>query len=479
MDRQEALATVGLPDPGGRPTVQRAQAQEWYTLARQLDEHSDRVTALIAGSTDSGRWRSDSAKALYRHTQTLAQASKDMAEIAYDVGQHVDEHAERHDVVLKILEELAIQIAAMLAFMAASALVPPLLAWAKAQLVLLAVNAGRLLRLIITALHWLVQLLVRARTLIQKLSRLTFRNGRFSIGYGKLLYEGSRDFLVDLVTNATTFRIQGRPLDAGDLFLSAGVSFGVGGAIGGIGGTGFKRARAPDGTILRQSDGLPKFVSIENQYKGLIDSVGRRPPQAAAPPLPGGPPQPRALDRLTQAEANARRWGIQTGNAAEGDRLAADVVAADLAGNQATFDVAASRFTAWDQLQAAREHVSRAVSRPDQWRHTWRNNAWREGFGKPKTWHHIVLNDGVKDTLKGFASEAIKTRIDVARGRKTMDDVWKEALLAGAFASVRGMIKASVSNRWFPSESIEEMLWRISTKGLDNVARELIAEHSF
>lgn len=547
METAQALGQVGLPDPGGDPSAQRSMADQWHALARQLRTHADRTTMLIGRSARSGVWDSDAASAVYATASTMADAGQQMAAIADEVAEHLDEHAKHHELILEVFRELALQIVATLAFMAASVLIPPLLAWADAWLTIMAAEGTRALEILAAALRAVVQFLIRARAAIATLSKLALRTERFSIGYGKALYEGGRDVVVDLFSNATTTKIEGKQLQPGDLFLSAALNFGVGVTGGTLAASGIKKVLTGPGVVKLEADGLPKFMSFEDQYKKLVNSLDTRPPPpsdvnpvSAASTLlerlgdvedlaqdvgvwPGVPGQGAdlasevvqashvgnkaeldiavrrfeawdalqvvreqiaqidkpslALDRLTRAEEAARAVGIQVGNLAEGERLAAQLISTAGSHDPEAVSRAVQRFAAWDELQAARERVATAVPLAARLRHTFPLNAWTRSLGKPKNMVEIVLVDGVKDTVKGVTGSAISARIDVARGKASMSGMGSAIGLGAASGAIRGIVKSYASNRWFPKDSIEEALWRISNKGLDKFVRDALKKY--
>lgn len=548
MNQAQALGKVGLPDPGGDPAAQRSMAEQWYTLARQLTAHADHTAALIEQSAGSGRWQSDASSTMRTTATSMVDAGRQMAGIAMDVGQHLDEHAKHHELVLEILEQLALQIVVTLAFMAASTMVPPLLAWAEASLMVMATQGSRTLEILAMALRSVVQFLARVRAVIADLAKVAFRTEHFSLGYGKALYEGTRDFVVDLVSNATTTKIEGKQLNAADLFQSAALSFGVGAATGSVTASGIKKVLTAADAIKREADGLPKFLSFEDQYKKLVNSLDSRPPsppvekpvsaasgaldrlaraEKAAkeagvwPAFPGhgsdlaadvvaadtsgdkvaldsaqhkfdawsalraaqdrvdqlaGPSL--SLDRLTRAEAAARRAGVQIGSLAEGERLAAELLTAAGTGDEGVLTRAVQKFEAWDELHSAREQVATTAPLAVRLRHSFINNAWSQSLGKPKNMLEVVLVDGVKDTVKGVIGSAAGARIDVARGKLSANMMGPTIGLGAASAGLRGVFKSYASNRWFPKDSIEEALWRISNKGLDKLVRDLLKKYA-
>ncbi|MFE2473689.1 WXG100 family type VII secretion target [Streptomyces mirabilis] len=274
LDPAQALATVGLPDPGGDPRALHNQAQADYDLATELRAHSAHLEDLLRQSQQV--WQGAAAdtfrQGMAAHTADVTAVADFLAQSG---GGH-EEHASQQKIALEILKELGIQIAVTLAYIAAAALFPPLVAAAEMQLVALAAQAGRIVRWLADLLSAVVRFLVRARAWIAQFTKLTWRTRYGSFGYGKLAFDGARDMAVDVLSNLTARGITGRPMDITMLYSMLG-SGAAGGLVGGLEASGFKRVLTESGDIARAADGLPKFVSLGDQAKTWVKSVGRKP----------------------------------------------------------------------------------------------------------------------------------------------------------------------------------------------------------
>lgn len=479
-------------------------------------------------------------------------------------------------MVVEIIIELAVQIAAVLAFYAAASLFPALLAWAQSWLAYLVTTGSRVLQALGKALDALVRFLIRARAWITKVGELTWKSSRFSIGYGRMAIEAARDVVVDLTANLVSRGLTGRQIDPEQLFISAGISGAVGGLVGGLEKSGVTKVLDNAGQPKIGADGLPSFVTFDKQARDLVNSVGTRSaptPKPAPNPLlrnaqnahrtardlgvRGGPLEgPRLLGALTDARNLGRVERIRSSGAAAGVNRARATVAdasitlranesvaaatrkravdaasvADLyraAGNtrradaglrdladarmtaalaesgraeasrafaraQVDFDAAVRKAaTARNDLGAAVAQTNLAAAREAAWRELVHaralardqttigqqlafmraNNAWATSFGSPKTWQETLFYDIPKDSFKGLANGAAKSAADWARGSGRPEDIWKDMLLNGATGAIRGGINSVASNTLFPSGGIEETLWKIGSKSLDNHVR--------
>ncbi|MEC3975225.1 hypothetical protein [Amycolatopsis sp. H20-H5] len=234
------------------------------------------------------------------------------------------QHAETHQMVKQLIIELSIQIAVMLAFYAAAAIFPPLLAWAQAWLAYLIATGARVLRILAEALNALVRFLVQARTWITNFANLTWKTSRFSLGYGRMVTEGVRDIATDLTANLVAAGVQHKKIDPAQLFISAGISGGIGGLVGGLEKSGIKKALDEAGTVRRDADGLPHFVPLSEQAQNVVKKIGPQPR-----PRPAAPPPSHATDLLTNAKNahdEARNLGLK-GDRGESHRLADDLSA--------------------------------------------------------------------------------------------------------------------------------------------------------
>lgn len=597
-------------DPGGDPAGLRHRAEQWHRLAARLQAQSDWLSDVSARSESI--WTGRTADEFRAQARALAGQAHHTAHVVSAVASSQQQHADQHAVVLTVLQELGIQIAATVALLAAASLFPALLAAAHARLVLLAAQAHWALQILINLLSGVVRFLVQARAWLASVAKLSWRTERMSLAYGRLLYEGGRDFLVDLAATATATAVQKKPLIAADLFRSAAISFAVGGTVGAIEGSGVRKVLSDAGDIVRAADGRPAFVSVGDQYRSLLHQGNKVPdPPArpsAEPGLPGERPgTPGAVgpaERLARAQARARELGIGT-TAPEGRRLADDAtraqrehdlaVARDAVGDalrrtddavhryaqqlaeartarwnaetnhhlakvsddpvwirrteheltrtrshEETVgrllaeaeaartwvtrrgDIAAQlappapaetaqrvvstteRHRAWQEVAAAARTVRGEGTPADRFVDAMRHNPWQEGYptrfgadgnrpveweredlagltqvplkgmGDPKPVREILLVDGVKDFAKGTANSGINSAVEAAQGRRAPGEVWKDALLGGAFGAVRGVAKAAGGDVLFPKTSIEEVLWRTGTKSLDQHVRDQI-----
>jgi hypothetical protein len=578
---QDALAEVGLKNPGGdAPTLHR-NAQGWADLSAYLSDHSVRVAALASFGLE--KWQGESADAFAARAKLLAQNAAATSQTTAAVAAQQQQHANTHQMVVQIIIELAVQIAAMLAFYAAAAAFPALLAWAQAWLTYLITTGARVLRMLAEALNALVRFLVRARTWITKVMDLTWKGERFSVGYGRMMVEGVRDVAIDLSANLVSSGIQGKKIDPAQLFISAGISGGIGGFIGGLEKSGMKKVLDEAGNVKLGADGLPKFATFDKQVKDFVKSVG--PPPKPKPPAPPVSDATRLLNDAKGAYGNAKNLGVKgtpgerlpladnLGGArnAHGDAVARNtratedlrragddvttgehtvrayqnavdqarnrVSAADtsldayraagnpkwvddgvreladarreltaasdglgnaqnalgtsrqdllnaqrnaaLAGDDVTaagtrLDLARDRANAWLQLDAARGAARDQTTIGQQLAFMRQQNEWSASFGAPKGWQETLLYDVPKDAVKGMANGAAKSAAEVARGNGQSGDIWKDALLGGATGAVRGGVNSVAGNTAFPTSGIEETLWKIGSKTMDDYTRRKI-----
>ncbi|MEV8096743.1 hypothetical protein [Kitasatospora sp. NPDC085879] len=279
LEPSHALAAVGLPDPGGNPGVLRDNAQAHYDLAAQLRAHSAFVEDLARQS--QAVWQGSAADAFRLAAASHSTDLSTTASIAVKTAEQHEDHASRLGQALEILKELAIQIGATLAFIAAAAAFPPLLAAAEMQLAVLAVDAGRLVQWLADVLSAVVRFFVRARTWIAQFSKLVWRGESFSLGYGKLVFDGTRDMVVDVLANLTARGIGHKPLDITMLWSALGSGL-AGGLLGGLEASGFKKILTEAGEVKRAADGLPEFVSLGEQGKSWVNSLGKAPTRDSA-----------------------------------------------------------------------------------------------------------------------------------------------------------------------------------------------------
>ncbi|GAA4531921.1 hypothetical protein [Amycolatopsis samaneae] len=314
---QDALAKVGLPNPGGDPSALHHNALGWAEISAFLTEHSARLTELTAAGTRN--WEGESAKAFAERGAALARNAAAAAETTAAVAAKQQQHAKTHEMVKQIIIELCVQIAVMLAFYAAAALFPPLLAWAQAWLAYLIATGVRVLRLFAQALNMLVRFLVQARAWVNSVAELTWKTSKFGLGYGRMITEGVRDIAIDLTANLVAAGVQHKKIDPARLFISAGISGGIGGLVGGLEKTGFKKAVDAGGNVRRGADGLPEFVPLSKQAQNLVKKIGPRPRPAPAPPPPTQSAE--VLANAKHAYENARNLGLK-GTPGENLRLA-------------------------------------------------------------------------------------------------------------------------------------------------------------
>jgi hypothetical protein len=513
-DDVRALATVGVPHPGGRPETLRDHASAWDDLAVELDRHGDRLAALLVDARSA--LEGHTVDAFSRQAVALEQAMRDAAHTARTVAQAQHQHAREHSVALAILRELGIQIGVTLAFMAAAAAFPALLAAAQAQLALLALHASRTIAFLARALAGLVRFLVTVRTWLQQAASLALRTRRLSIPAGRMIVEGARDVLVDVAANVISLRAQGKPINTRELFVNGAITGGVSALLPGVERLGLRRSG---------SGSSAEYVTLGQKYQNLLKRSSG-PPQTRVRGSNAGstsmPARQELLDRLTLTRAEARKEGIR-GLRDEGARLGGEVRAArdgfsearathrhaermrreaddalrreamavhdqraadalrastaesaarqELARVSDALDAAERQMTTWRDLADASRAVRAEVSTVDQLRHAWQRNVWRENLGQPKEWREALLYDGLKDGLKGTANNAAQAGVGVAEGRADGRDVWLDAVLGGSFGAGRGALKGATINVWYPRESIEDISWRIGTKALDEYLR--------
>ncbi|WP_395474553.1 hypothetical protein [Saccharopolyspora spinosa] len=220
-----------------------------------------------------------------------------------------EQHARKHTQVTQIIVELAVMIAATLAFYAAAAMFPALLAWAQAWLAYLVSTGVRVLQMLAQALRVLVNFLVRSRAWIAEVSELTWKSERLSVGYGRMLVEGVRDMGIDLAANLTASGLLGKKIDPAQVFISAGIS-GVGGAfVGALEKSGISKVLDDAGNVKRGPDGLPVFVAFDSQAKNLVKKIGPTPKPNPPKPLPSE--SERLLDNVKTAYDNAENLGVK------------------------------------------------------------------------------------------------------------------------------------------------------------------------
>ncbi|MFD9888048.1 hypothetical protein ACFWY9_01805 [Amycolatopsis sp. NPDC059027] len=319
---QDALAQVGLPDPGGDPAALHHNALGWAEISAYLDDHSAHLAELTAASLRD--WEGETAKAFAAHGKALADNAAKAAQTTAAVAARQQQHAKTHETIKQIIIELCVQIAVMLAFYAAAALFPPLLAWAQACLAYLIATGVRVLRLLAQALNLLVRFLIQARAWVNSFSELTWKTSKFGLGYGRMVTEGVRDVAIDLTANLVAAGVQHKKIDPAQLFISAGIGGGIGGVVGGLEKTGFKKAVDEAGNVRRGADGLPEFVPLGKQAQNFVKKIGPRPRPAPAPP-----PPTRSVEVLTNAKNaydNARRLGLKD-TPGENRRLADNLAA--------------------------------------------------------------------------------------------------------------------------------------------------------
>jgi len=577
----DALAEVGLTSPGGdAPTLHR-NAQGWADISAFLDQHSARVADLTAYGVSN--WQGPGAEAFAQRAQVLAQDAAGTAQTTATIAAEQQQHAKTHEMVVQIITELAVQIGVMLAFYAAAAAFPALLAWAQAWLTYLITTGVRVLRMLASALNALVRFLVRARAWITKVMDLSWKTSRFTVGYGRAAVEGVRDIAIDLTANLVSHGIQGKKIDPAQLFISAGISGVGGGLIGGLEKTGYKKVLDEAGHVKLGDDGLPKFVTFDKQLK-----VSGPPPAPKPPPVVTN--ASRLLDDAKGAYGAARDLGVR-GTRGEGDKLAADLGGAraahadavaknvrdtadvhrtttdvadsartvraydnaasaaktraaeaetmldvyrttgnakwiddgardladarrtvtaaesgladartayakaqddlatatrnaqrsgdDITAAAARRDAAAAREQAWQTLVDARAAARDQTTIGEQLAFMRAQNDWAQSFGSPKQWRETLFYDVPKDVIKGMSTNAAKSAVEVARGNGDADDIWKDALLGGATGAVRGGVNSVAGNTAFPAGAIEETLWKIGSKTMDDYARRKIEEATY
>ncbi|MGW1839025.1 hypothetical protein [Streptomyces sp. NPDC002067] len=370
-DTAQALAAVGLPHPGGDPRRLRERAGAHDALADGLAAHAERIADLLRRSEEL--WQGGAADAFAGGTAAQAARAALMARTAARLGQAHAEHAEKTHRALEIVEELAIQIAATLVIMAAAAWFPPLLAVVEAQLAALAATAGRFLQWLADLLSALVRFLLRARTWIGEVSRLTWRTDTFSVGYGKLLHDGLRDAVVDVLAGLTNRGITHKPLDLTLLWSALGSGV-AGGVFGAVEASGARKVLTAAGRIERTADGLPRYVPFGDQAKAWAGGLGRSRSAADGTAAPVPPTAPGAVERVPGRTEIARalggpgpleRWRTARaqvrGHGLRGLPGERDVLAGEMAGARAVSEAADTALrTARDGLGRARAQLAAA-----------------------------------------------------------------------------------------------------------------------
>ncbi|MFD9052937.1 WXG100 family type VII secretion target [Streptomyces zaomyceticus] len=424
MDEAERLLSqVGLVYPGGRPAVLRAHAEDWEELADYLRKHRTQLQSTLVESRPG--WEGESATSFRQQVEELIEASEQTAEMAERLAGEQRRHAQKHEAVLKIVRELAIEIGVFLAYLAVAAFLPSLLATVKAYLTVLVGTAGRFIRLLADVLDTVVTTLVRARQAIERFSRLTVRTGSLDLGYGRLLTEGTKDFAIDLAASATSKGIQGKPLDAGQLFLSAGISFGVGGAFGVLESSGVRRAS--DGAASgrpRTDDGESAFVSFSDRYRMAVNSLGRPKTSAAPSPTRGAPTPPRTMwSELVDARNEARALDLD-GSVTESVRLADELATA-----KTRYLKALDRRPAEARLTRAEEHV---LSAGDEVRVAERRlTDVEQDLNKWKTLTAVLRGSGHRDWIDEAGRHSSLAELAYSARRQELDrsrDAHEQAL---------------------------------------------------
>lgn len=316
---QGALAEVGLTNPGGDPAALDHNAQSWAEISAYLDEHSDHIAKLTASGLRD--WEGEAADAFAQRAIPLMRHAEAEAQRTAAVAAKQQQHAKTHQTVMQIIIELSIQIAAMLAFYAAAAAFPALLAWAQAWLNYLIATGVRVLRILAEALNALVRFLNQARTWVSAVNELTWNTSKFSIGYGRMLTEGVRDIAIDLTANLVSAGIQHRKIDPAQLFISAGISGGIGGIGGLLEKSGLKKAVDEAGNVKRAADGTPEFVPFVKQVQNTVKKIGPQPR-----PRPDVPPSDaqRLLGNAKNSYERAKNLGVKD-KPGENTRLAGNL----------------------------------------------------------------------------------------------------------------------------------------------------------
>ncbi|GAA4263534.1 hypothetical protein GCM10022255_108950 [Dactylosporangium darangshiense] len=293
----------------------RINAQAWRQLGAGLREHSDRALKAIHNSWD--RWQGAAGNEFRNAARRVAEFASQLSEVSFAVAERQDRHADDQKRVADVLKELAIQIAATLTMWTVAAFFPALLAAVEAYLNLLIVQVGRILAVLARMLRELVSFLIRVRTWIVQMTKLTWQTEKFMIGYGRILYEGVRDGVGDLLSNVIATKISKQPLDPALLFVSAGASAVTGGLVGLVEGAGVKKVVDEAGRVRRASNGLPTFSSNVERFRRAVRDLGGHREQTAAnaAPVPARVTAEtarnlRAVDRVLVTHAEARALGV-------------------------------------------------------------------------------------------------------------------------------------------------------------------------
>jgi acetolactate synthase regulatory subunit len=523
MDGATALAAVGLTDPGGDPQALSAEAHAWEDLSAYLRQHGERVEGLSEISPIY--WQGPHTETFRSRVTALAAKATNTAQTLSGVAAQQRVHAETHERVLQIIREIGIQIAAMLAYWAAAAAFPPLVAAAESWLATLVVAGSRVLQLLTRSLSTVIRSLTQARNWVAEVMQLSWRTEQFQLGYGRLVTEGIRDFTIDISAGATSAGIQGNGVDPLQLIKNGLIGGGVGALLGGLERSGLSKVLDETGAVRRGVDDRPRFTTFSEEAKSAVKTLGAQ-PAAGHINLGKYGPKTKAehlFDELAAARAQARnhqlhgaenelpeirrRWGSANDEhlAALGrhydallardeararqfskeslhdqqvDQLDALNDVADALVREAQINTAqararlqteSERLNTWHGLDDARRAVQENTTVAEQWSNAWRHNAWRESFSSVKTWQDTLLYDSPRYFVKGFVANAAKTATDVALGKAEPDDIWKVALLAGATSSLRGGFNSAMGNRLWPQYGLEETIWKAGIKALDNL----------
>lgn len=307
-DVPHALALVGLPYPGGNPQVLHAHAEAHRALAADLQRHADTLADLIGRSQQA--WQGEAADAFHSGAAQDAARLSDTAQAVTLIGDVHEAHATHQAKALHIIAEIATQIGVLLAMIAAVAFFPPLLSALEVQLAALAATAGRLISWLADLLSAVVRFLVQARAWISQISSLTWRTESFSFAYGRAAFEGLRDAAVDVLASLTARGISHKPLDLTMLWTALGSGVG-GGLFGAIEGSGLKKVLTESGETARSADGTPVFMSIGDQAKNRLKSLGSAKGRAARRGTAGGDSVPSASE-IDRALGGASTHAVPT-----------------------------------------------------------------------------------------------------------------------------------------------------------------------
>ncbi|MFR9730676.1 WXG100 family type VII secretion target [Saccharopolyspora sp. MS10] len=374
---QQGDAAISAALRTGDPAALQAQARAWSGLAAELRGHEAEIRSRLARSRAGGDWSGPAADAFHSSTGGLTGGLDALSDRCEDVARALEQHAHQQQRISDVLVEIAIQVAALIAYIAAAAFFPPLVATAEAYIATLVAQSNRMLALLGEVLATLTRWLASARTAIKQLAQRSWRGEAFSFGYGRALVEGTRDFAIDLAATSTASGITGKGTDPGHLFTNAAISLGVGGAFGGISGSGVSKKIGPSGEVARTPDGRPEFATFAGQIDEGVRSLRWTSPGGREAAPPEAAPRARReqeLRELDSARSGARELGVR-GHPRERRRLTDEAGIAQARASRAQ-----------DELTAARSALRDAESGEARARSAWRAARGRVNDAEQRLW---------------------------------------------------------------------------------------------